>query len=134
MAMWRRPDPAAVAMVQECEAFLAGAYAELMLDRDAPVPVWAWMNLLAHGTEDQLRACAHTAPSLHRWRQARAYLAGELVNLVDRGALCLPEFQSQVLIPLELDVMDCPASQSWSPGQLARGLLGTLPESSGHRR
>jgi hypothetical protein len=114
--LWRRNDPEAVALVEECDAFLAGCYVELCEARGTPVAVWAWMNLLAHGTEDQLRAGIAPRPNAGPWRHARGFLAGELLDLADAGRLGLPEFQRDVLAPLELDVMSCPGAGRWQPG------------------
>src|SRR5690606_13962058 len=48
---WWRQDPAEIALVEETQAFLDGRYAEFAAScGDTRVPVWAWMNLLAHGT------------------------------------------------------------------------------------
>jgi hypothetical protein len=57
------------------------------------VSAWEWMNLLAHGAEDDLRRevtgddhqslVRATAPG-DGWQAARSYLAAELLNLVDR--------------------------------------------------
>ena len=41
-------------LVLECEAFLSGRYAQHLAELDLPVPVWAWMNTLAHGSSDQI--------------------------------------------------------------------------------
>ena len=45
-------------MVGECEAFLLGRYVEHLESRSLAVPVWAWTNVLAHGTSDDLRRTA----------------------------------------------------------------------------
>jgi hypothetical protein len=128
---WRERSTSAAGLVEECEAFIDGQVAELAGAWGVPVPVWAWMNLLAHGTEDELREEATAHPGSDRWRQARAFVAGELVDLIDAGRVSLAEFQRDVLMPLELDVMSCRAADQWSPGQLAAGLLGALPDRSG---
>lgn len=125
---WRRSHPAAVALIEECEAFFAGTFVELCEERATPVPAWAWMNLLAHGTEDQLSTGTTQHPSAGRWRHARAFLAGELLDLTDAGRLCLPEFQRDVLVRLELDVMSRPAADRWQPGQLVSVLLDAFPD------
>ena len=41
----------------ECEAFLAGSLAEYRDDKGMEIPVWAYMNLLAHGTVRQIGEC-----------------------------------------------------------------------------
>ncbi|HTN80249.1 MAG TPA: hypothetical protein VMK16_11285 [Acidimicrobiales bacterium] len=126
--MWRRHDDAYdVELVAECESFLGGAYVERCEARGVSVPAWAWMNVLAHGTEAEIRAAAANRPEHDDGRQALAFVAGELVDLIDDGSLDLEVFQRDVLVPLELDVLGCPTTATWRPGQLAAGLLGTLP-------
>ena len=41
----------------ECEAFLTGSLAEYWDDKGMEIPVWAYMNLLAHGTARQVGEC-----------------------------------------------------------------------------
>ena len=41
-------------VAQECEAFLNGTLAEYWEDKGIVVPVWAWINLLAHGSAAQI--------------------------------------------------------------------------------
>ena len=54
--MWRRDrDPLGRSLVAECEAFLAGRYAEHLTHLGRRIPVWAWTNLIAHGNEQDLR-------------------------------------------------------------------------------
>jgi hypothetical protein len=125
---WRRDDPEAAELVEDCEAFLDGLYAELCESRGAPVPVWAWMNLLAHGTEEQLRTCVIPHPSGSAWHQARRFLACELLDATTGGRTSLAELQRDVLVPIELDVLSCPGADHWQPGQLVSGLLGALPD------
>lgn len=122
-----RRDPAEAALVEECQAFLEGRYAELAATSDEPVPVWAWMNLLAHGTEAELRDAAAGLADGDSWRQARAFLAGEVLEVLSTGRITLAQLQYDVLVPLELDVLDCRCSNRWTPAQLVRGLLGILP-------
>jgi hypothetical protein len=126
--MWRnRADPSAERLIEEWESFLAGDSVSLCEARGEPVPVWAWMNVLAHGTEAELRAAAENRPPNDEGRQALAFVASELVELIDAGVAVLEAFQREVLVPLELDVIACPAAPQWRPGQLVSGLLGALP-------
>jgi len=107
--------------VGDCEAFLAGHVAERIEERPgADVPVWAWTNLLAHGTEYDLRsertAVRRTAGlSRDKWREARSYLASEVIDLADE---CGPliKMQRAVLVPLELDLA-CQELTAWGPRQ-----------------
>lgn len=114
-------------LVEECDALLEGTYAELCEARQDRVPVWAWMNLLAHGTEEELGEAVHRDRSADPWRQARAYVAGELLDGVRAAGEDLVSFQQRVLVPLELEVASCPAAERWRPGQMFAALLRTLP-------
>ena len=129
----RRDDAYQELLVEECESFLAGAYVEQCEARGEPVPVWAWMNVLAHGTDAELRAAATNWSEGDEGHQARAFVAGELVDLVDEGGVDLEVFQREVLMPLELDVIACPAAAGWSAPELVSALLRVLPARSSHR-
>src|SRR5262245_44011268 len=129
--MWRRrrgseTDPWGEILAEECESFLAGEYVERCEARGEPVPLWACLNVLAQGTEAEIRAAA-ADPRHDPGHQALAYVAGELVDLVDEGCLDLETFQHEVLVPLELDVVSCPALTGGSAEELASGLLTLLP-------
>ena len=39
-------------LATECGAFLDGTLAEYWDERGVDVPIWAWTNLLAHGSEE----------------------------------------------------------------------------------
>jgi hypothetical protein len=108
MARRDRDAPFARELVEECEAFLEGRLVERLVDIGAPVPAWAWTNLLAHGTPEQL-----ADPPIHgrrpgcalwAWSQGRALLAAEVL---DRAAASgtLRTLQREVLVPLELELM-----------------------------
>lgn len=138
--MWpRRRDPYVVdpyeeVLVEECESFLAGGYVERCEACGEPVPVWAWMNVLAHGTDAELRAAAANRSEGDEGHQALAFVAGELVDLIDDGCVDLEELQRDVLMPLELDVIACPAATRWSAAELVSALLRVLPVRSSHGR
>jgi hypothetical protein len=132
--LWRRDDPEAAGLVEECEAFLAGTYAELCESRGERVPVWAWMNLLAHGTEEQLRTNVVPHTSGSHWHQARRFLAGELLDASTSGRVSLADLQRDVLVPIELDVLSCRGADQWQPGQLVSGLLDALPDERSRRQ
>lgn len=114
-SMWR-PERKALAaeLVSDCEAFLLGRYAEHVSDRGVPVPVWAWTNLLAHGSESDLRAAGASlgAPRSDAWHAARARLADEVLAATgpDRP---LAELQAAALAPLELSLAGRDAVERW---------------------
>jgi len=102
----------------ECAAFLNGTLAEYWDEKGLTVPVWAWTNLLAHGSE-ALIAESVARPTRPRkmarsWRIARSYLAYEVLD-VTSGQDGLTELQSTVLIPLELELAARPEVSRWSP-------------------
>ena len=125
-------DPQAMVFIAECEAFLEGRFAEMMEAAGIAPPPWAWMNLLAHGTEDELRAAAAPGSGSEGWRAARAYVAGEMLDAIDNGRTTLHHLQHDVLVPVELDVLSCRCSTQWTPGQLAAGLLPLVPARQRH--
>ena len=111
--MWRRrrssrprnADRSAADLANECELFLRGRYVEHVRAASRPVPAWARLNLLAHGTAAELAAlrserCDGTFES--EWAVASAHLANEILANVDGDADRLRELQLRVLIPFEL--------------------------------
>lgn len=123
----RRGDPVGESLVAESEAFLNGTLAEHLVDHVQVVPAWAWMNLLAHGTETYVRAAAITFVA-RGWPGARRFLAGELVDLLESGHGPLETLQRTALVPLELELASLPAAARWSPAQLVEVVLAVLPE------
>lgn len=117
MGKLRRDLPGGV-LASECEAFLHGTLAEFWEQRGTAVPVWTWTNLLAHGSERQIRESLH-GPSKQRrtgrsWRIARSYLAYQVLDLACEDCT-LEEFQSVVLLPLELELAAHPEVELWTP-------------------
>ncbi|MDY7106269.1 MAG: hypothetical protein S0880_34230 [Actinomycetota bacterium] len=95
----------------DCEAMLTGAAAERLMRTGRPVPPWAWVNLLAHGSAADLRRPPMMAASLAErpWCRARAHLAGQLARTVDADVAPLARLQREVLVPLELALLDDPS-------------------------
>lgn len=124
---WRRRRPVAVRvdtreeaaeLVSDCEAFLLGRYADVLDERSEPVPVWAWTNVLSHGSRDDIDRAAADArggwSSSRKWRAARAFVAGELLDAVGRG-VPLADIQRDVLTPLELELASLRGAWAWTP-------------------
>jgi hypothetical protein len=107
-------------VAQEAEAFLNGTLAEYWEDRGILVPVWAWINLLAHGSGAQIAHSISRPGRVRRpgrsWAIARAYLAYEVLDLVD-PEFTLSDMQATVLVPLELEMAARPEIRRWSPRQ-----------------
>jgi hypothetical protein len=113
----------------ECEAFLSGTLAEYWDDRGVDVPVWAWMNLLAHGTVRQIGECVLRPSWPHgagrSWRVARSYLAYDVLDLTDLE-FTVADLQTSVLIPLELDLAAQDDFADWTPRQWVDEVEGAL--------
>jgi len=119
-------------LVADSEAFLLGHLAEEIGRRQERVPVWAWTNLLAHGSEEDLHAERQAPPirlsaSGDRWRAARSYLAEEVFDLAERYGP-LTELQHKVLVPLELELASSAGVDWWGPGQWVNAVRERLAE------
>jgi hypothetical protein len=90
----------------ECEAFLAGRYAERLLREGRSVPPWAWLNQAAHADADTILAAAGGLPddgNIVLWTDAQATIATLVLAATAWGA-DLREVQHEVLVPLELEL------------------------------
>jgi hypothetical protein len=102
---------------------LLGRLVERIESRGDSVPVWAWTNLLAHGTDGDLGAESGTEwpgwdAAEKEWRQVRSYLATEVLHSAKlHGPLA--EVQRVVLVPLELELASNAEVAEWKPGQWA---------------
>jgi len=117
--------------VAECGAFLSGHSAQWLADANRPVPVWAWVNALAHGSDDDITAlAAGEPPSAHDpsavWEQALAFLAQELTSQATRRGCSLADLQRSTLVPLELELAGRQASGAGAPAQLVASVLSAL--------
>ena len=105
-------------LATESEAYLNGTLAEYWEERWTSVPVWAWTNLLAHGSESQIYDSLHHPSKPRRtgrsWRIARSYLAYQVLDVTGED-LTLEELQSTVLLPLELELAAHPEVDRWTP-------------------
>ena len=94
-------------LAQECDAFLNGMLAEYWEEKGVTVPVWAWTNVLAHGSVEQIVESIARPRRPRRvgrnWSVARAYVAYEVLDLLD-AEITLADMQAAVLIPLELEM------------------------------
>ena len=109
---------------EDCAAFLSGHLAEYLSDHHKAIPVWAWVNLLAHGTYEELvREIASTQD--RELSRSRAYLAAEVVAIAPDPASLLA-LQETVLRPLELSFASSSDVRQWSPRQLARHVNAAL--------
>lgn len=119
-------------LVADVEAFLSGRLVEHIESRGDIVPAWAWTNLLAHGTIDDLRADCKS-PWLRRartycqWRQARSHLAAEVLSSAKQYG-SLAEVQRVALVPLELQLASRAEVAYWASARWATVVEVTLAE------
>lgn len=92
-------------------AFWSGRYAEHLVRQGAPVPAWAWLNALAHGSSllvASLASATSVPPDLPEamapWARARKALALAVMDLVSQEGVRLGELQLEVLVGLELEL------------------------------
>ena len=128
----RGRDPLGLELVADASAFLTGWLVERIEEGGGDVPVWAWTNLLAHGTEADL--CSERAAEGRSrlaaggdWHEARSFLAAEVLDLSE-GCGSLAELQRSTLLPLELALASSSEVARWDPGHLVAAVRAVLGE------
>lgn len=95
------PDPDG-GLGDECEAWLAGRWAEYRAGRGEPVPSWAWLNRVAHASEKAVRSMTRMpAVNCDEWFRLRGCVAESLVTEAAQRGLSVPDLQRSVLLPIE---------------------------------
>jgi hypothetical protein len=145
MPMWKRSERRETSsVVDECEAYLTGRLADRMLCEGAEVPVWMWMNLLAHGRESDLSSVRKVLiprslgfakrwewiDRIEPWHQARSYLAMEVLDFA-RLHGPLQKLQRGLLVPIEDELAAAPSCDRWQPRDWVFVVTAALEE---HRR
>jgi hypothetical protein len=94
------------ALAEECEAFLAGRWADCRRSQDRPLPRWAWLNQAAHADVGRLREAAAwpADKTSRRGDDIQAVLARAVLAASASGDLV--RLQREVLVPLELRLME----------------------------
>lgn len=137
--MWHRTEadgdrvrwPDGRQLVRECEAFMSGRLAEEMELARQPVPSWAWINMLAHGSPRQLRLMAGGAlvdqfVEAEAWERGLSFLAREVLAVVEQYRCGIEDVQHQVLVPLELEMTDDPSWVETGPSLLVVRVVAAL--------
>jgi hypothetical protein len=126
-------------LVRESDLYLSGYYAEYLDALNRPVPTWAWLSVLVHGSSEQLRLLAvrddlggRLSTRRTLWWQAIGFLAGEIMAHHDDG-LSLDELRRSVLLPLELSWMTTDHGYL-HPRELVKTVLSALDQYRGSRR
>jgi hypothetical protein len=138
----RKPEPEKPArppgVGEECDAFLAGDWAEHLAAHGAPVPAWAWLNRVAHGGVDELRALTRApgwghAP-LDEWDRLRACVADTLFQRARQASMDVTGLQLSVLVPLELMLLGDERLRALTNAELLVRVLGLLRHPSSQAR
>ena len=115
-------------LADECATFLSGHYAQYLEHDGRPVPDWAWLSLLAHSSEQDLRDLA-----AHRWgaadggwRLAWAFVAHHVLTEAERQGHAVIELQQSTLVPLELELAGARTQMQWV--QVVGSVLTALAE------
>ena len=137
--MWKHSredpmEPLAAELTLECEALLAGRYAEHLRRQGRWAPPWAWLNALAHLSEEALADLATARPDpqagdptgTREWRTAVAFLAEDVLRHVRSTGIPLRQLQASTLIPLELQLMAGADGPTLKAGQLAGIVLAAV--------
>lgn len=129
---YRSADPLAsaapeveAAVLDEAWAVVAGrAAADVYVVRGRPVPGWAWLNVLAHGSPSQLADLTRLAPPYQRlppvgsWARAVRDIAAQLVRIDETE---LAAIQAALFVPAELELL-AGRSLPGGPSQLDRAV------------
>ena len=126
-----RPERCSVdaSPADDCLAFLAGALAEYRMDHDQIVSTWEWMNLLAHGAEDDLRgevtrddevqSSMSTPARGNGWTAAVPIWLPNFWIWLSAPVLSI-HVQRSALVPLELEMACDPRVTGWRPHEWVR--------------
>jgi len=101
-------------LADEAAAFLEGRLLESQRATGAGgrVPPWLWLNAVAHGDTQVLRALVQpgrpAGGPVGGWRSVRAELARELLDRSGGDAELLADLQRRALVPLEDSLSDVP--------------------------
>ncbi|HEY7812292.1 MAG TPA: hypothetical protein VIC62_03595, partial [Nakamurella sp.] len=111
----------------ECAMFLAGEYAGYLESEGRPVPAWAWLNRLAHGTEGDLRTLAGGPKRDGSPGGMISRIAGHVLELLESGDVSLPDLQRRTLIPLEMALGETPGpGVPLNSAELGRAIMHAL--------
>jgi hypothetical protein len=89
----------------ECEAFLAGEWAEYRRARRQDVPTWAWLNRVAHAPAHGLVLAIRVPASARQtdeWTRLWTCVVEALFRQADENGMTVAELQRATLVPIEL--------------------------------
>lgn len=113
-------------IVEECAAFLAGSYRELLGSRHQPIPAWTCINVLAHGDEEEVRRRASDPAGRDDCDAYLARLARHTLVKMRTEGVSLRAVQHAILIPLELALIGSIGSATPEETTLSRAVAREL--------
>ncbi len=132
---FRRQQPRQMQMGigEECDAYLRGEYVEYASAMGWNIPVWAWINAVAHADQERLARLAvfgfrhDIAPAGRReWNRAVSCIASAVLDEASRPGRELAELQSALFIPLELLLIEDESTWDLSPNQMVAVAVAVL--------
>lgn len=136
--VYRSSDPlvsaapeAEAAVLDEAWAVVAGrAAADVYIVRGRPVPGWAWLNVLAHGSPSQLADLAapyRRKPPAGSWARGARDIAAQLVRIDETEIAAI---QAALFVPAEIELLagrGLPGGPSQLDRAVHRYLTGSGP-------
>jgi hypothetical protein len=122
----RRRRSAETELSEECSAFLCGSYREYLDMCGRSIPAWAWVNVLAHGSRDDIEIVATMSSDDGTPEGLIGECATAVVAALENGE-SLVGLQRKTLVPLELalaDAIDAYPTNSAELGRALRSVLG----------
>ena len=118
-------------LVHECEAFLAGRLAWVLEGEHRTIPAWAWCNVLAHCSAEQLAQMAAgrmlgAFTAAGAWERGLCFLARELLAQADERGCEPAEVQRDALVPLELEMTRDVGLVETGPGLFVMRVVAAL--------
>lgn len=113
-------------IVEQCAAFLEGSYRELLRCRHQPMPAWTWINVLAHGDEEEVRRRAAETVGEDDCDAYLARLARHTLVKMRTEGVSLKEVQNAILVPLELALITSIGSATPEETTLSRAVAREL--------
>jgi hypothetical protein len=107
-------------LVQECEAFLEGHWANALDAFGQPIPPLAWLNLLAHGSIRDITAASHWSAS-----HSVVDMTARILRVASSEEV-LRELQWEALVPLELELLGSKEAASLDTQMLQRSVLDAV--------
>jgi hypothetical protein len=120
-------------IADECDAFLRGEYVEYASAMGWNVPVWAWINAVAHADQDRLVRLALVGyrhdialSGRREWSRAVSCIASAVVEETSRTGRELAELQASLFVPLEMVLIDDETTWDLSANQLMAVAVAVL--------